>query len=256
MSFTGSCRPWRVRRHTLLPRHQLVEQQQDRCRGVDGHRGGDLVEREVSQQEAHVGQRVDGHAHLADFAFRPGVVGVEAHLGGQVEGARQSGLPGGEQELETLVGVLGGAEPGVLAHGPQPAPVHARVDAAGVRRRPRCAELLLGVPPRQVAGTVERPYFDPRARAAHVVTGASRRFGPARTLARLFLRHLFGLRTGRERNGHSPPSLSATRAARRGRTPCPSAARRMRPASVRRLPPRRPPVGASRGACTGRRTRR
>ena len=49
------------------------------------------------------------------------------------------GLPRRQQELEALVGVLGGAEPGVLAHRPQPAPVHARVDAPRVGRRPGLA---------------------------------------------------------------------------------------------------------------------
>ena len=38
-----------------------------------------------------------------------GVVRVVAHLGRQVEGTRQAGLPGVEQELEALVGRL--AEP-------------------------------------------------------------------------------------------------------------------------------------------------
>ena len=67
---------------------------------------------------------VDGHADLADLALGARVVGVVAHLGGQVEGARQPGLAGLEQELEALVGGLGGAEAGVLAHRPEPAAVH------------------------------------------------------------------------------------------------------------------------------------
>ena len=46
------------------------------------------------QEQPHVGQRVDGHADLADLALGAGVVGVVAHLGRQVEGARQPGLAG------------------------------------------------------------------------------------------------------------------------------------------------------------------
>ena len=78
----------------VLLGHQLVEEQQDGRGGVDGHRGGDLVERQAGQQQAHVGQRVDGHPDLAHLALGPGMVGVVAHLGGQVEGARQPGLAG------------------------------------------------------------------------------------------------------------------------------------------------------------------
>ena len=50
---------------------------------------------------------------------------------GKVERDREPGLAPLEQELVALVGVLGGAEPGELAHGPEPAAVHRGVDAAG-----------------------------------------------------------------------------------------------------------------------------
>ena len=116
----------------VLLGHQLVEEQQDGGGGVDGHRGGDLVEREPGQQEPHVGHRVDGHPHLSHLALGTRMVRVVAHLGGEVEGARQAGLARIQQELEPLVGRLGRAEPGVLAHGPQPPPVHVGPDAPGV----------------------------------------------------------------------------------------------------------------------------
>ena len=95
---------------------------------------------QVGHEQAHVGQRVDGHAHLADLALRPGVVGVVAHLGGQVEGAREARLPGVEEELEALVGRLGRAEAGVLAHRPQLRAVHPR------RGRPGCRGTTPGSP--------------------------------------------------------------------------------------------------------------
>ena len=60
------------RRHPLLLGHQLVEQQQDGRRRVDGHRRRDLVEREAGQQQPHVLERVDGHADLAHLALRRG----------------------------------------------------------------------------------------------------------------------------------------------------------------------------------------
>ena len=115
--------------------------------GVDRHRRRDLVHREVRHEEAHVGQRVDGHADLAHLALGPGVVRVVAHLGGQVEGARQPGLPGVEEELEALVGRLGGAEAGVLAHRPQLRAVHLGVDAPGVGEGARLPELRAGSQP-------------------------------------------------------------------------------------------------------------
>ncbi len=57
------------------------------------------------------------------------IVGVVAHDGGHVEGHGEAGLAPLEQELVALVGVLGGAEAGELAHRPEAAPVHVRLDA-------------------------------------------------------------------------------------------------------------------------------
>jgi len=44
---------------------------------------------------------------FCDFAFGSLVIGVEPHLGREIEGARQAGLAGGQQELEALVRRLG-----------------------------------------------------------------------------------------------------------------------------------------------------
>ena len=56
-----------------------------------------------------------------DLAGGPLVVGVEPHLGRQVESGRQARLALAEQELEALVRRLGRAEAGVLADRPRPA---------------------------------------------------------------------------------------------------------------------------------------
>ena len=65
------------------------------------------------------------------------MVGVVAHQGREIERDREPGLSALEQELVALVGVLGGAEAGELAHGPEPAAVHRGVDAAGERELAR-----------------------------------------------------------------------------------------------------------------------
>ena len=56
--------------------------------GVDGHRGGDVVERDAGEEAFHVFDGVDGDADLADFAEGHGMVGVVADLGRQIEGHR------------------------------------------------------------------------------------------------------------------------------------------------------------------------
>ncbi len=76
-------------------------------------------------------ERADRHADAADFAAGQQMVGVAAHLGRQVEGDREPGLPVLEQVAVAAVGFLGVAEARVLAHRPQPPAVHRRLHAAG-----------------------------------------------------------------------------------------------------------------------------
>ena len=68
------------------------------------------------------------------------MVAVVAHLGGQIEGYRESGGALREQVAIAPVAFFGGAEAGVLAHGPEAAAVHLAVDAAGVRELAGFAE--------------------------------------------------------------------------------------------------------------------
>ena len=115
-----------VARDALLLGHADVEREQDRRRRVDRHRGRDLAERDAGEERLHVVERVDRDALAADLAERARVVRVVAHQGRHVERGREAGLPVVEQVAEALVGLLGGAEAGELAHRPQPAPVHRR----------------------------------------------------------------------------------------------------------------------------------
>ena len=93
------------------------------------------------EQPRHVLDAVDRDPGLADLALGARMVGVEAHLRRQVEGGRQPGLPVLQQVAEPPVRVVGGSHAGVLAHRPQPAPVHRRVGAARVREDARLAQL-------------------------------------------------------------------------------------------------------------------
>ena len=77
---------------SLLFRDQLVEQQQGARGGVDGHRRRHVIQRQSAQQEAHVVEGANGHAHFPHFAFGTRVVSVVTHLRGQVKGAGQTGL--------------------------------------------------------------------------------------------------------------------------------------------------------------------
>jgi len=95
-----------------------------------------------AEERAHVLDRVDRHTDLADLAARDRVVGVEAHLGGQVEGDREAAGARLDEPLVALVGLRRGAEPGVLAHRPRPAGVHRRVDPTREREVPRHAQPL------------------------------------------------------------------------------------------------------------------
>ena len=115
----------------LLAGRRDVHGQDRSGRGVDGHGGGDLVQRDLVEERLHVLQAADGHADLAHLALGQGMVAVVADLRGQVEGHREAGLALLQQVAVAAVGLLGAGEAGVLAHGPEAAAVHGRLDAAG-----------------------------------------------------------------------------------------------------------------------------
>ncbi len=118
--------------HPLPPGHGDVEGEEDRRRGIDGHRRRHPIERNALEEILHVLQRRDGDPDLADLAVGGRRVGIVAHLRGQVEGHREPRLPLVEEESIALVGLGRRAESRVLPHGPEPRAIHARVDAARV----------------------------------------------------------------------------------------------------------------------------
>ena len=126
-----------LRRHALLLGGHDVERHHRQHRAVHGHRHRHLVQRDAVEELPHVEDRVDGHAGHADVARHPGVVGVVAAVGGQVEGDRQALLAGGQVAAVEGVGLLGGGEAGVLPDGPGLVDVHRRVGAAQERRQAR-----------------------------------------------------------------------------------------------------------------------
>ena len=79
--------------NTVLLRHRDVQGQQNGGGGVDGHRSGNLIQRNVLQQNFHVLDRSDGHSHAAHFTVHQGMIRVVANLGGQIERHGNSHLP-------------------------------------------------------------------------------------------------------------------------------------------------------------------
>jgi hypothetical protein len=143
----------------LLLRHRKIEGQQDRRRGVDGHRRGHAVERNRPEQGLHVLERVDGHSHPAHLAAGERVIGVKADLGGQIEGHREAGLALLKQVTKARVRLERRAVAGVLAHGPEPAAVKRRIDAARERVLAGKTQLDFGIPAGQIFGFVQGPHL-------------------------------------------------------------------------------------------------
>ena len=144
-----------LRRDLPAPRQGDQQGQQHRGGGVDRHRDRDPVERDSPEELLHVAQTVDSHAGSAHLSGRHGRIGVHAHLGGQIEGYRKSGLAQSQQVLVAGVGLPGRPEAGVLPHGPQTVPVHAGPDSpgegivSGIPQVPPVVEVF------EVAGTEE-----------------------------------------------------------------------------------------------------
>ena len=89
---------------------------------------------------------------------RARVVRVAAHLRRQIERDAEARLPLREQVVVALVRLVRGAEAGVLAHRPEAAAVHVRLDAAREGRLAGDAEIARRVEADrvEVVGTVER----------------------------------------------------------------------------------------------------
>ena len=110
----------------------MVEGQEDGRRGVDGHRGADLVEGNALEEHLHVGKAGYGDTGAPDLARSEGVVGVVAGLRREVEGDAEAGLSVFEEVAVAGIGLLRRGEAGVLAHSPHSPAVHVGLNAAGV----------------------------------------------------------------------------------------------------------------------------
>ena len=146
-------------RHALLLGYRDIGAEREDRAGVDGHAGGDAVERDPAEEDLEILQGGDGDSFLPHLAARHRMVGVVAHQGRHVEGRAQAGHAVLQQVFEPLVGVLRRSESGELAHGPQAPPVHARLRSPRVRelpRKPQVALVLLDVRVAGVAGVGRR----------------------------------------------------------------------------------------------------
>ena len=101
------------------------------------------------------------------------MIRVVAHERRHVEGGREPGLAVLEEVAEALVRLLGRAEAGELAHRPEAAAVHRRVDAARERILARVAEVA-AVVDLHVLGRRERLVLDPRDRREELVGALGR----------------------------------------------------------------------------------
>ena len=132
----------RRRIDALLLGDELVQQQQDRRRRVDRHRRRDLVERDALR--AARACRRSSRSPRRPCRPRPRRAGDRSRSPSASAGrTRTTGRSGRRPSRKWKRSLVAGgvAEAGVLAHRPQPAAVHRRVDAAGERRLARHAEL-------------------------------------------------------------------------------------------------------------------
>jgi len=144
-----------VPRYALLFGQGQIHAQKNRCRGVDGHGGGDLVKGDTIEQDLHVLDGVDGHPDLADFTHGKRVVTVVTGLRGQMEGDAQAGLALIQQVAVAFVGLLGGPKTGVLTHGPIAAAIHGRLYPTGVGKHPRIGEIPVVIHPGHIQRGIE-----------------------------------------------------------------------------------------------------
>ena len=119
-------------------------------RGINRHGGRNRFQRDAGKEPFHVLDGIDRHSGLAHLARRPGGVGVVADLGGEVEGHGKAVAALGQEKFVTLIGLLRIPHPGILAHGPQAAPVHGGPDAPGEGVLPGVAQVAIGVEAGQI----------------------------------------------------------------------------------------------------------
>ena len=99
---------------------------------VHGHGDGNLVQRDVAEQDLHVLHGIDGHPGLAHVTHDARVVAVIAPVRRKIEGHGQPLLPGGEVAAVEGVGFLRRRETRILADGPGPVRIHRGTHAADI----------------------------------------------------------------------------------------------------------------------------
>ncbi len=138
--------------YPLFFRHHQVHGQEDNGRGVDRHGGAHFVQGNAGKQGFHVGQGIDGHSYFTHFSFGQGMIGIQADLGEQVKSYAQARLPLRKQVLVASVGFCGAGKAGVLAHSPEPTPVHVALHPPGKGIFSREGQVFFF---RQVQGSVD-----------------------------------------------------------------------------------------------------
>ena len=76
-------------------------------RPVHGHGHRHLVQGDLVEEDLHVLHGIDGHTGLAHIPHDPGMIGIVAAVGGQIEGHGQSLLSGGQIAAIKGIGFLG-----------------------------------------------------------------------------------------------------------------------------------------------------
>ena len=131
--------------------HGEVHGPDDTCGAVDCLGDGDGVDGDVFVETVHVFDGVDGDAAFSDFANREHVIGVSAHECWEVKGGGEAGVCFGgcfgglEEVFESCVGVVGRAEAGELAHGPESGEVAVGEEASGVGEGARVVDVAVEV---------------------------------------------------------------------------------------------------------------
>ena len=90
------------------------------------------------------------------------MIGIIADLGGQIEGNAQSGLALLQKVTVATVRFLGGGESGILTHRPEPAAVHAGLNATPEGILARIPQRLFKVNVLNIFSGVQGRYFNTR----------------------------------------------------------------------------------------------
>ena len=127
----------RRRRHALLfGGHD--EQRQDRHhRAVHRHRNRHPVERNITEQQRHVGNGIDGDTGHADIIGDKRIVGIITAMRRQVEGHGQPHLAGGKVAPVEGVRFLGRRKAGILPDRPGAGGIHGGVGTTKIGGDPR-----------------------------------------------------------------------------------------------------------------------